>query len=63
MGVAFDGTNIWVANMSGNNATELRASDGALLGTFFVGLSPQGLAFDGVYMWVTNHKSNTASKL
>ena len=33
-GVAFDGANIWVANNGSNNVTKLRASDGALQGTF-----------------------------
>jgi DNA-binding beta-propeller fold protein YncE len=61
--VVFDGANIWVANINDNTTTELRASDGAKLGTFKVGSSPQGVAFDGVNIWVTNTNSNTASKL
>ena len=40
VGVAFDGANIWVANTSSNNVTKLRASDGALQGTFSVGAVP-----------------------
>jgi DNA-binding beta-propeller fold protein YncE len=63
MGVASDGVNIWVANQSGSNVTELRASDGALLGTFTVGSSPQGVAFDGVSIWVVNSVTNSISKL
>ena len=63
MGIAFDGTNIWVTNVAGGTVTELHASDGSLVGTFFVGTSPQGVAFDGVYIWVTNQRDNTASKL
>ena len=39
MGVAFDGANIWVANGGSNTVTKLRASDGALQGTFSVGSS------------------------
>jgi len=31
-GLAFDGANIWTANISSNNVTKLRASDGTLLG-------------------------------
>ena len=31
--VAFDGTNVWVANYSSNKVTKLRASDGAVQGT------------------------------
>ena len=36
-GVAFDGASIWVANGDCGTATKLRASDGALLGTFTLG--------------------------
>src|SRR4029077_19687998 len=34
IGVAFDGSNIWVANSGSNTVTKLRASDGTTLGTF-----------------------------
>ncbi len=63
IGVAFDGANIWVANLSSNNVTKLRASDGTTLGTFAVGTSPHGVAFDGANIWVANDSSNTVSKL
>jgi DNA-binding beta-propeller fold protein YncE len=63
MGIAFDGTNVWVANQSGNTVTELSATDGSLLGTFKVGSVPQGVAFDGVNIWVVNLVGNTVSKL
>ena len=45
-GVAFDGTNIWVANFGSNSVTELRASDGGTLGTSPVGSQPTDVAFD-----------------
>ena len=45
-GVAFDGTNIWVANTTSNNVTKLAASSGAVLGTFAAGTSSDGVAFD-----------------
>jgi DNA-binding beta-propeller fold protein YncE len=61
--VAFDGSNIWVANFGGSTVTELRASDGTTLGTFAVGTDPQGVAFDGTNIWVTNEFSNTVTKL
>src|SRR5437868_475741 len=32
-GVAFDGTNLWVANSCSNDVAKLKGSDGALLGT------------------------------
>lgn len=34
IGVVCDGTNIWVANGLSNTVMKLRASDGAVLGTF-----------------------------
>jgi DNA-binding beta-propeller fold protein YncE len=43
--------------------TELRASDGTVLGTFAVGAFPGGVAFDAANIWVTNEGSNTVSKL
>jgi len=61
--VAFDGVDIWVSNQLSNNVTKLRASDGAILGTFLVGSQPNGLAFDGADIWVTNQSSGTVSKL
>ena len=53
-GIAFDGANIWVSNWGSNNVSKLRASDGALLGTYAVGGAPQAVAFDGVQIWVAN---------
>lgn len=62
VGVAFDGSNIWVGSTDGT-ATKLRASDGKLLGTFQTGALSMGVAFDGVNIWVTNSGFNTISKL
>ena len=61
--MAFDGANIWVTNDNSNNVTKLRASDGAVLGTFAVGSSPTGVAFDGANVWVANYSSNNVTKL
>ena len=61
-GVAFDGTNIWVANVSSDNVTKLRASDGANLGTFPVA-RPFGVAFDGANIWVANGNSNNVTRI
>ena len=61
--VAFDGANIWVANYDHNNVTKLRASDGAVQGTFAVGTSPVGVVFDGANIWVANSMSNNVTKL
>ena len=62
-GIAFDGANIWVTNCGSNNVTKLRASDGAVLGTYAVGTSPAGIAFDGANIWVANSGSNNVMKL
>jgi DNA-binding beta-propeller fold protein YncE len=62
-GLVFDGNHIWVANFGSNNVTKLRASDGAVLGTFSVGMGAQGMAFDGANIWVANTVSQTVSKL
>jgi len=73
-GVAFDGANIWVANLGSNTVTKLRASDGTCNGvanppgsnvsacSFAVDLVPGGVAFDGANIWVTNFGSDTVSK-
>jgi DNA-binding beta-propeller fold protein YncE len=61
--VVFDGNNIWVSNITSNNVTKLRASDGSNLGTFGVGAGPYFLAFDGANVWVANNSANTVSKL
>jgi len=57
IGLAFDGTNIWVANGEGNNVTKLPPSDGAVLETFNVGTNPVGVVFDGTSIWVTSRDS------
>jgi hypothetical protein len=44
-GVAFDGENIWTANLGDNTVTKLRAADGTVLGTFTVGSQPIGATF------------------
>ncbi len=61
-GVAFDGSNIWVANNAKNTVQKLRASDGSLLGTYPVA-GPWGIAFDGENIWVTNYDNKTVTKL
>ena len=57
-GIAFDGANMWVVNVNGNSVTKLRASDGAVLGTFPAGGGPQYIAFDGANLWITNFASS-----
>jgi DNA-binding beta-propeller fold protein YncE len=61
--VAFDGSNVWVANQFSDTVTKVRASDGAVLGTYAVGNRPVALAFDGSSIWVANYLSDTITKL
>jgi len=60
-----DGANIWITNQGGaNTVTNLRARDGALLGTFPVGNNPVGVAFDGYSIsGVANQGRNTVTRL
>jgi DNA-binding beta-propeller fold protein YncE len=51
-----------VTNFSSNTVTKLRASDGALIGTFPTGQFPEGAAFDGANVWVVNAGDGTVSK-
>jgi DNA-binding beta-propeller fold protein YncE len=60
--IAFDGTNLWVANNSSNNVTKLSPA-GAVLGTYAAGSEPFGIAFDGANIWVANEGGNSVSKL
>jgi hypothetical protein len=62
-GALYDGSSIWVALAFENSVVKLRASDGAILGTFPVGPHPQLLAFDGSSIWATNSGGSTVSKL
>ena len=43
VGVAFDGTNIWVVNQDDDTVTKLLASTGATMGTYPVGPFPLAL--------------------
>jgi PQQ-like domain len=61
-GIAFDGSSIWTANNGDGTVSKLRASDGAPLGTFAVGGSPNFVVFDGANVWVTV-SPNTVSKV
>jgi DNA-binding beta-propeller fold protein YncE len=62
-GVAFDGTNIWVANGGSNTVTKLTANTGAVVGTYSAGSVLVAVAFDGTNIWVANAGGNTVSKI
>jgi DNA-binding beta-propeller fold protein YncE len=61
-GIAFDGSNIWVANSFSNTLSKIRASDGVNLGTFATGANPAEVAFDGVNIWIPNSGGDNISK-
>lgn len=61
--LAFDGTNVWVADGNGNTVTKLQASNGANLGTFKVGEAPSALVFDGSNIWTANSFGSSVTKL
>jgi hypothetical protein len=51
--LTFDGADMWVINGASQNVTELRASDGEILGTLpLIGI-PLDIVFDGANMWIS----------
>src|SRR6267378_2947965 len=61
-GLAFDGTNIWVSEITGNSVAKI-AGNGTVRGTFPVAAAPLGLTFDGANIWVASVGSSTLTKL
>jgi YVTN family beta-propeller protein len=60
---AFDGTNIWVGNISAGTLSKIVAATGAVT-TPTTGLNePEGIAFDGTNLWVANFGNNTVSEV
>ena len=62
IGIAFDGTNIWVGN-DDLTVTKLVAATGTVVGTYPSGTGATGLAFDGANIWVANPNGNTVTKI
>lgn len=62
-GLAFDGSNIRVANLGAKSVTKPQVNDGTVLGAFNVGNLPVGVAFDGTAIWAANSSSGTVTKL
>jgi outer membrane protein assembly factor BamB len=52
--IAFDGADMWITGIFESTVTKVRASDGAVLGTFNVGSNPDAVAFDGANVLVAN---------
>jgi hypothetical protein len=61
--VTFDGTYIWIARQFSDSVTRVRASDGAVSGTFAVGKRPVALLYAGGYVWVANLLSDNVVRL
>ncbi len=57
--IAFDGSNIWVANLYNASVTKLNAGTGATIGTYSTYFNyPQAMAFDGANIWVIYPNGN-----
>ena len=64
VGVAFDGTNIWVTIAGSNYVKRINAATGAVVGApITVGAAPLGVAFDGTNIWVANTGSNYVTRI
>ena len=59
--IAFDGTNIYVANSSGNTVSVIEPATNTVTTTINVGSQPSGIAFDGTNIYVANFSGNTVS--
>ena len=62
--VAFDGTNIWVANGGVDSVSRFNPSTSEPIGSpIAVGDFPSGMAFDGTNMWVTNIRTDNVFRI
>ena len=59
--IAFDGTNIWVANGERTQCRRSTATTGR--DRLHHRQRPMGVAFDGTNIWVANYGSNTVSRI
>ena len=60
-GLAFDGTNIWVANVMGASVSKISPL-GEVTTYSGTGAQPTGIAFDGINMWTAN-QGGSVSKI
>ena len=61
--VTFDGTYVWIATQFSDSVTRVRASDGAISGSFTVGKRPVALLYAAGYVWVANLLSDNVVRL
>jgi len=66
VGIAFDGTDMWVTNNYTSTVTEFNASNGAWIQTLRNGpygfKHPTGIAFDGTHLWVANSANDSLTE-
>jgi DNA-binding beta-propeller fold protein YncE len=63
LGIAFDGHQIWVANLSSSTLTVLSAGDGSLVGTVEARQTPSHVISAAGYIWVTDGGTNSVQKV
>jgi len=63
VGVAFDGSHIWVTDRDSNSVRKLETDFGSVVGTYSTGAGPTWIAFDGLRIWVSNENGNTLTVL
>ena len=61
--LAFDGTNIWVANADSDTVQKINPATGSVSSPFPAGANPIALAFDGANLWVANFLSNLVQRI
>ena len=54
MFLAFDGTDMWITNLSTDTVTRMNPATGVAVDTYATGDRPYGVAFDGTDIWVAN---------
>jgi hypothetical protein len=59
--LVFDRANIWVTSPFDYHVCKVRASDGAVVGSFVAGKCA-GAVLDGVNIWVTNYAADSVTK-
>ena len=61
-GIAFDGTNIWVANSDDNTVSKIDPTTNTVTATIStgVGSGPWDFAYDGTSVWVTQQNGSVS---